>query len=318
MNPTTTTALLFPGQGSQEPGMGRSLAEASSDVMDLWKKAESAAGAALREIYWDGDAEAMAETRYLQPALTVVNISVFMALEPALEKNSAKAMMTGHSLGEFSALAAARVLSLEDVVNTVALRGRLMAEADPEGRGAMAAVLKLDQGAVEELVREVGDSTGKLLVLANRNSPSQYVVSGEAEAVDAMAQPVKERKGRLVKLPVSGAFHSPLMQEAANELAGFMKKLSWGAPRYPVYFNVTAGPESDPAAVMDIMCRQMISPVRYIEIVDGLWQAGARQFLELGPKTVLAKLTAACLGKDKEFETQSVIEPDAVRDVFPA
>ncbi|TVM34557.1 ACP S-malonyltransferase [Oceanidesulfovibrio marinus] len=318
MNPTTTTALLFPGQGSQEPGMGRSLAEASSDVMDLWKKTESAAGAALREIYWDGDAEAMAETRYLQPALTVVNISVFMALEPALEKNSVKAMMTGHSLGEFSALAAARVLSLEDVVNTVALRGRLMAEADPEGRGAMAAVLKLDQGAVEELVREVGDSTGKLLVLANRNSPSQYVVSGEAEAVDAMAQPVKERKGRLVKLPVSGAFHSPLMQEAANELAGFMKKLSWGAPRYPVYFNVTAGPESDPAAVMDIMCRQMISPVRYIEIVDGLWQAGARQFLELGPKTVLAKLTAACLGKDKEFETQSVIEPDAVRDVFPA
>ncbi|QJT07529.1 ACP S-malonyltransferase [Oceanidesulfovibrio marinus] len=318
MNPTTTTALLFPGQGSQEPGMGRSLAEASSDVMDLWKKAESAAGAALREIYWDGDAEAMAETRYLQPALTVVNISVFMALEPALEKNGVKAMMTGHSLGEFSALAAARVLSLEDVVNTVALRGRLMAEADPEGRGAMAAVLKLDQGAVEELVREVGDSTGKLLVLANRNSPSQYVVSGEAEAVDAMAQPVKERKGRLVKLPVSGAFHSPLMQEAANELAGFMKKLSWGAPRYPVYFNVTAGPESDPAAVMDIMCRQMISPVRYIEIVDGLWQAGARQFLELGPKTVLAKLTAACLGKDKEFETQSVIEPDAVRDVFPA
>lgn len=318
MNPTTTTALLFPGQGSQEPGMGRSLAEASSDVMDLWKKAESTAGAALREIYWDGDAEAMAETRYLQPALTVVNISVFMALEPALEKNGVKAMMTGHSLGEFSALAAARVLSLEDVVNTVALRGRLMAEADPEGRGAMAAVLKLDQGAVEELVREVGDSTGKLLVLANRNSPSQYVVSGEAEAVDAMAQPVKERKGRLVKLPVSGAFHSPLMQEAADELAGFMKKLSWGAPRYPVYFNVTAGPESDPAAVMDIMCRQMISPVRYIEIVDGLWQAGARQFLELGPKTVLAKLTAACLGKDKEFETQSVIEPDAVRDVFPA
>lgn len=318
MNPTTTTALLFPGQGSQEPGMGRSMAEASSDVMDLWKKAESAAGAALREIYWDGDAEAMAETRYLQPALTVVNISVFMALEPALDKNGVKAMMTGHSLGEFSALASARVLSLEDVVNTVALRGRLMAEADPEGRGAMAAVLKLDQGAVEELVREVNDSTGKLLVLANRNSPSQYVVSGEAEAVDAMAQPVKERKGRLVKLPVSGAFHSPLMQEAADELAGFMKKLSWGAPRYPVYFNVTAGPESDPAAVMDIMCRQMISPVRYIEIVDGLWQAGARQFLELGPKTVLAKLTAACLGKDKEYETQSVIEPDAVRDVFPA
>ncbi|TVM20013.1 malonyl CoA-ACP transacylase [Oceanidesulfovibrio indonesiensis] len=318
MDPTTTTALLFPGQGSQEPGMGRSLAEASSDVMALWKKAESASGAALREIYWDGDADAMAETRYLQPALTVVNISVYMAFEPVLDQHAATALMTGHSLGEFSALAAARVLSLEDVIETVSLRGRLMAEADPEGRGAMAAVLKLDEGAVEELVQEVGESTGKLLVLANRNSPTQYVVSGEAEAVDAMAQPVKERKGRLIRLPVSGAFHSPLMQEAAAELGGFMKKLSWSAPKRPVYFNVTAGPESDPLAVMDIMARQMTSPVRFIEIVDGLWQAGARQFVELGPKNVLAKLTAACLGKDKEYETASVMEPESVRDVFSA
>jgi [acyl-carrier-protein] S-malonyltransferase len=318
MDPTTTTALLFPGQGSQEPGMGRSLAEASSDVMDLWKKAEDAAGAALREIYWDGDEQAMAETRYLQPALTVVNTSVYMACEPVFDEHAVTALLAGHSLGEFSALAAARVLSLEDTIATVALRGRLMAEADPEGRGAMAAVLKLDERGVEELVQEVRDATGRLLVLANRNSPTQYVVSGEAEAVEAMAQPVKERKGRLVKLPVSGAFHSPLMDEAARELAGFMKKLSWHAPRRPVYFNVTAAPESDPAAVLDIMSRQMVSPVRFIEIVDSLWEAGARQFLELGPKNVLAKLTAACLGKDKDFATNSVMEPEALRDAFSA
>jgi [acyl-carrier-protein] S-malonyltransferase len=295
-------AILFPGQGSQEPNMGRDLAEASSEAMDLWKRAEKACGAALREIYWDGDEAAMSETRYLQPALTAVDISFWRHMAPHLSP----ACAAGHSLGEFSALAAAGVLPAETVLELTALRGRLMAEADPEGAGAMAAVLKLDLAQVEELVEEARARSERELLIANYNSPAQYVVSGHAQAVEAIAPLVKARKGRAVPLAVSGAFHSPLMAEAAKELAGYMDKLSWSAPRFPVVCNVTGEAEQDPQAIHALMARQMTSSVRWIETVQTQWAMGVRRWLELGPKGVLAKLLAANLkGRDEEWEAAS-------------
>ncbi len=317
MNPTTMTALLFPGQGSQERGMGRELAERNDDAMALWKKAEAAAGAPLREIYWDGDDDAMADTRHLQAALTVVNVSAYMHLEPTLEHYATPRVLAGHSLGEFSALAVSRALSLSDVIDIVALRGRLMAEADPHGVGAMAAVLKLAQEDVETLVETTRDRLGKILVLANFNSPTQFVVSGEAEAVSALEGPVKEKRGRLFPLPVSGAFHSPLMREAADELAAYMRKKHWKSPKRPVYFNATATTEHAVSDVIETMTRQMTSPVRFIRTVRGMWDAGARQFLELGPKNVLAKLVQQTL-KDREetFVTASAVTPQAITAAF--
>lgn len=316
-NMATQCAVLFPGQGSQEPNMGRDLAESSKEVMELWKKAESITGEPLREIYWDGDEAAMAETRYLQPALTVVNVGFWMHGAARLRSLHPGLCLAGHSLGEFSALAAAEVLPVARVLELVALRGRLMAEADPQGVGAMAAVLKLTQGDVEEIVQSVRESTGAELVLANYNSPAQYVVSGAKPAVDAVEPLVKERKGRAVRLAVSGAFHSPFMREAAVELERAMDKLTWNNARHPVFLNTTARGESDADLVKQEMGVQMTSSVRWIEIIRGQWAAGVRQWYELGPRQVLARLLSANLkdlaGEEGAWEVHNVGSLEALQ-----
>jgi len=210
--------------------------------------------------------------------------------------------MAGHSLGEFSALAASGALSVDRALEAVSLRGRLMAEADPDGKGAMAALLKLSQGQVEEVAAAAAKATNELCIVANYNSPAQYVISGTVAAIEAASGLVKECKGRAVRLPVSGAFHSPLMQEAASELASFLKKLDWNKPKCPVYGNVTAAPQSDADTLRDLMCRQMTSSVRWIETVANMHADGGRRFVEVGPKGVLTKLLKANLGDNEGWE----------------
>ncbi|MEE0814670.1 MAG: ACP S-malonyltransferase [Desulfovibrio fairfieldensis] len=287
----TQPVLLFPGQGSQEPGMGRDLAEASSEAMNLWKQAERISGLPLREIYWEGDEAAMSDTRALQPALTVVNCNLWREAAGRVSPCGA----AGHSLGEFSALAAAGVLSPENVLEITALRGRLMAEADPEGKGGMAALLKLDEPRVAEIVAEAAAESGEMLLTANYNTPAQLVVSGAKSAVALACRKAKERKGRGIELKVSGAFHSPMMEEANKELAPLLRKAVWRKPRFPVYCNQHGKAVHDGESARESLLRQMVSPVRWIETVRNQYANGARFWLELGPKAVLGKMVAPCL-----------------------
>lgn len=282
---TAQCAILFPGQGSQVKDMGRALAEADEDLMYWWNRAEAASRLPLREIYWGGDDRDMADTAALQPALTVANLTLWMYAQKRIPAGA----FAGHSLGEYSALAAARVLGVDEALELVSLRGRLMAEAGGEGQG-MSALLKLSLEDVEDVVSAAAEQTGAPLVVANYNTPAQHVISGRREALDTAAALAKERKGRAIPLPVSGAFHSPLIAEAAAELETRLAKADWREPKAAVYLNATARAEADPAAIAKIMAGQMTSPVRWTQINRTLYEDGFRTFHEVGPKGVLAKM----------------------------
>ncbi len=292
-------AVLFPGQGSQEKDMGRDVAEKDRDVMELWKKAEKITGAPLREIYWDGDEGEMVKTIYQQPALCVVGLGIWKVFSPNPD------FLAGHSVGEFAALIVSRVLSVEDGLKLVSLRGKLMYEVGLDFPGKMAAILKLPQDDVEKIVEDVKKETNKIVCIANYNSPKQFVISGEKEAVDMAVEKAKGKKARAVVLPVSGAFHSPLMKEAALELANYMDKFQWKDATIPIFFNSTAESETKSHKILDIMKKQMISPVYFWQIIENQWNMGVRTWLELGPKGVLCGLIKRILeNKEERWEAK--------------
>jgi len=309
-----TLALLFPGQGSQEPGMGRALADAVPEAMYIWKQAEQASRLPLREIYWEGDEAAMADTRTLQPALTAASLALWQALAPRLRV----AAVAGHSVGEYAALAAAGVLSAETVLDLVTLRGRLMAEADTDGRGSMCAVVKMDQATVEILVRDALAESDEVLCIANYNTPAQFVLSGSRAAIDIARSLAGERKGRALPLKVSGAFHSPYMNQAAKELARVLTKATWNKPRFPVYCNSLGRAVHTGEGIRDAMLTQMASSVRWIQIIGAQWNDGIRHWLELGSKAVLSKmidpiLAALPVPEGSVYTTECVSAPEQAR-----
>ncbi|MBR4742310.1 MAG: ACP S-malonyltransferase [Desulfovibrio sp.] len=283
-------AILFPGQGAQMAQMGRDLAEKDHEAMELWKKAERISGLPLRGIYWDGAEEDMNDTQAVQPALTCVNYTLWHALRK--EKPQAFA---GHSLGEFSALACAGVLSIEDVLTCTSIRGRLMQAADPEGKGGMAAVVKLSVEDVANFVQETNEQTGEFVCLANYNTPMQTVVSGTKRALNVIVDKAKKQKGRAILLKVSGAFHSPMMQEANAELVTVLEKLNWQKAKVAVYSNVDGQASLDSDVIKAKMLVQMVSPVFWIKTIQNQYASGIRQWLEIGPKSLLNKMVTACL-----------------------
>jgi len=296
-----TLSIVFPGQGSQEPGMGRDLAEYWPEAMDLWKKAERQSGLPLREIYWDGDERAMSVTRNLQPALTVVNISLWSFLASRISP----AAVAGHSLGEYAALFAASVLPLDQVLELVCLRGKLMDEATNQD-GRMAAVLKLSETQVNELIRAAASLVGQEIRIANYNTPGQFVISGHAQAVDHVCAGVKPLKGRAMLLPVSNAFHSPYMNEAGQELARYMERMDWRDPRIAVYLNVTGRPEPSGQKILATMKDQMTSSVLWTQTIANQHADGLRLFAELGPKGALTRMIAQILKDKAEVGTLAV------------
>ena len=274
-------AYVFPGQGSQFTGMGHELYVRDPEVRDLFDAADSLLGFGLREIMFEGTAEDLKATRVTQPALFLHSVAAarYYAIRPD--------MVAGHSLGEFSALVAAGALSFEDGLKLVAARAQAMQRCCEATPGAMAAIL----GAPAELVEEVCAATSGTVVPANYNNDGQLVISGEVAAVQAACATLKERGvKRALLLPVGGAFHSPLMEPARQELAEAISVAEFHAPVCPIYQNVDALPHTDPDEIRRNLLMQLTSPVRWTQTVKNMVADGASSFTEVGAGTVLQGL----------------------------
>ena len=275
-------AYIFPGQGSQFPGMGKALYERSAEARELMDKANDILGFPITDIMFGESAEDLKATRVTQPAIFIH--SVVLALCSGLETPS---MVAGHSLGEFSALAAAGAMSFEDALRLVAVRASAMQKCCEQVPGSMAAIIKLPTETIEEICA----SCAGLVIPANYNSEGQVVISGEAEAVAEACKKMTEAGAkRALPLPVSGAFHSPLMEPARLELAEAIDKTPFQAPACPVYQNVTALPSTDPDVIKANLLKQLTAPVRWTQTVLNMVEGGADYFLEIGPGTVLQGL----------------------------
>jgi [acyl-carrier-protein] S-malonyltransferase len=305
------TAVLFPGQGSQFVGMGREFLEADSQARALMELAEEVSGFPLRRLCLDGPLEDLTRTLYLQPAMTVLNLICWQAIERA---GVEAAFFAGHSLGEYSALCAAGILSPRDTLALVSERGRLMEREAGRNPGGMQAVVKLDIGQVREIVESVQD-TGTLAV-ANHNSAEQVVISGQEAALAAAAARVKERGGKAIPLKVSGAWHSELVAGAVADFALAMARVSFQAPSTPLLFNVTAAEESDPAAIRAVMARQIASTVRWYEIIQRLMAEEVRVFVEVGPKNVLSGLIRKIIPESYQYRCLQFDTPEGLEKML--
>ncbi|KFD38311.1 ACP S-malonyltransferase [Schleiferia thermophila] len=275
-------AYVFPGQGSQFSGMGHSLYHSHQDAMNLFEQANEILGFRISDIMFDGSDDELKQTRVTQPAVFLHSVILALTME-----DFAPDMVAGHSLGEFSALVAARALRFEDGLKLVYARAMAMQKACDAVPSTMAAVLGLDDEQVEQICARVEG----IVVAANYNCPGQLVISGEKVAVQQACEALKAAGAkRALPLPVGGAFHSPLMQPAAEELAKAIESTHFNRPICPIYQNVTAQPHTDVEEIKRNLIDQLTGPVRWTQTVRNMVADGATAFVEVGPGKVLQGL----------------------------
>ena len=285
-------AYVFPGQGAQFSGMGKDLYETNAEAKALFDKANEILGFNITEIMFSGTADELKQTKVTQPAVFLhsVILAKVMNIQPAA--------VAGHSLGEFSALVAAGALSFEDGLRLVAKRAMAMQKCCESQPGGMAAILNLDDAVVEQVCAEIDG----VVVAANYNCPGQLVISGADEAVDAACAKLKEAGAkRALRLPVGGAFHSPLMEAARAELEQAIAEVEFNTPICPIYQNVDAMPHTDAESIKANLIAQLTAPVRWTQIAKNMITDGVEAFTELGPGNVLQGLI-------KKVDANAVVE----------
>jgi [acyl-carrier-protein] S-malonyltransferase len=308
-------AFVFPGQGAQTIGMGRDLAAAYPAAKAVFDEVDEALGEKLSALIWEGEQDSLTLTQNAQPALMATSLAAMRALESEGVSISDAAFVAGHSLGEYSALAAAGAISVADTARLLRIRGRAMQEAVAPGVGAMAALLGLDFATAAEAAAEAAE--GEVCVAANDNDPAQVVVSGHAAAV-ARAVEIAKGKGakRAVMLPVSAPFHCPLMAPAAAVMAEALAAVDVRAPAVPVVANVLARPESDPDRIRELLVEQVTHSVRWRESVEWMATAGGvTEFWEIGAGKALSGMIRRIA---KEAGSLQVGTPDEVTAAIAA
>ena len=290
-------AYVFPGQGSQFTGMGKDLYENSERAKALFDKANEILGFSITDIMFEGSAEELKQTKVTQPAVFLhsVILAEVLGVEPQA--------VAGHSLGEFSALVVAGALSFEDGLRLVAKRAMAMQKCCEAQPGAMAAILALE----DEVVEQICDQTEGVVVAANYNCPGQLVISGASESVDAACEKLKAAGARrALRLPVGGAFHSPLMEAAREELEQAIAEVEFHTPKCPIYQNVDAKPQSEPEQIKQNLIAQLTAPVRWTQIMREMVADGVDSFVELGPGAVLQGMIKK-LGAQVEVESKATV-----------
>jgi [acyl-carrier-protein] S-malonyltransferase len=302
--------LLFPGQGSQEVGMGADVHAASEAARGVFDAADRALGFSLSKLCFEGPEEELLRTEIQQPAILTTGIALLRALEERCE--IAADYVAGHSLGEYTALVAAGSLDFEAAVRLVHARGRFMQEAVAEGHGAMAAVMGCPADVVEQACRLVAHETGRVVAPANYNGTAQTVIAGDAAAVElACSRAKQDGAKRSVALPVSAPFHCELMAPAAAKLALELAAIRFSDPAPPVITNVEARPNAEGARVAELLRQQVTAPVRFVEMVQTLARKGVTQVLEIGPGRVLSGLVRRI---DRKLECQGLARIQEVAD----
>ena len=306
-----TTALVFPGQGSQRVGMGKELAARFPLARRTYEEADEVLGVALSKLCFDGPEDDLTLTKHTQPAILTTSIAVFRTL---LERGLHFDIVAGHSLGEWSALVAAGALQLRDAVRLTHLRGTYMQEAVPVGQGAMAAVMGLAPDALRDVCAQAS-APGEPVEPANYNGGGQIVISGHTAAVDRAVPAAKSAGAKLVKkLTVSAPFHCSLMKPAQDRLAEAMKGLAISAPKVPVVANVTAEATLDPKQIGELLVRQVTAPVRWEESIQAIARTGVVRAYELGSGAVLKGLVKRIA---ETIDTTTIGEPHEVAAYAP-
>lgn len=306
-------AFIFPGQGSQQVGMGQDVSKQYAAAKAIFDHADEKLGYSLSTLCFDGPEEELRLTIHTQPALLTTSIALYSAMKEELDR--LPDFVAGHSLGEYSALVVAEAIAFQDAVSVVRERGRLMEEAVPAGMGTMSAVLGMDREKLADICQTISREEARV-ELANLNCPGQIVISGHKEAVEEASKEAKANGARrVVPLSVSGPFHSSLMDPAAKQLAQTLQEIPFQKAKVPVVANISAGIVQEPDQIRQALVDQVVSPVLWEDTIRFLLNQGVDQFVEIGPGKVLTGLVKKV---NRKVKTWNVDDVDSLKQVVEA